>query len=79
MFTNKRKLAILVPGVDHRAFFKHEPARAVWADDFVGCAHLQVDLRMSQGAATAITGNALLLNFDDFGGGHVWASFVGGR
>ena len=50
------------PGLEHEALV------AIGAFDAVFVAHLQIDARMAQGAAAAITGDAGIVGFNDFGG-----------
>ncbi len=50
------------------ARFKHEALVAIGAFDRYFVPHLQIDARMAQRAAAAITGDAGGVGFDDFGG-----------
>ena len=50
------------------AFFKDEALVAIGAFHETFVAHFQIDARMAQGAAAAITGDAGVVGFDDFGG-----------
>jgi hypothetical protein len=51
-----------------RARFKHEALVAIGTFDRGFVPHLQIDARMAQRAAAAITGDAGGVGFDDFGG-----------
>ena len=51
-----------------RARFKHEALVAIGAFHRSLVAHFQIDARMAQGAATAITGDAGAFGFDGFRG-----------
>ena len=50
------------PGLEHKALV------AIGAFDLGFVAHFQEDLGMAQCTAAAITGNAAIVSFDDFGG-----------
>jgi len=49
------------------AVFKHKALVAIGAFDEVLVAHFQPDSGMAQRAAATVTGDAVLIGFDDFG------------